>query len=96
MYKIVGITDLQGKSKDERLKEIKEKYSLYGDFYFEPKCDKKFMFVYDGLDSCFISTNITEIDYDFEVPLIIITTQNSIYYMKYIEELELDWDWEMK
>lgn len=84
MVKIEGLTDLNGKSKDERLKEIEEKNSLYGNFWAKPKLNLPLIFFYSDSTKCMVTTDIQKYDYIEKDKLHIITTKNSIYYFKEI------------
>ena len=95
MYKIVGLTDLDGVSKDERLRYIEEKYSLYGSFFYDCfyRLQKGFSFgfVYDGdSDKMLKSSTIKDVDYVEKDKLYIITTRNSIYYIKEVDNEDIE------
>lgn len=95
MYKIVGLTDLDGVSKDERLRYIEEKYSLYGNFFYD--CFYRlqegfsFGFVYNGDSGKMLkSSTIKDVDYVEKDKLYIVTTRNSIYYIKEVDNEDIE------
>lgn len=85
LLEIVGITDLNGKSKDSKIEEIKNNNSLYGTFWGKPKISLPLMFFYKDSRQCMVTTEIQDYEYVKEDKLHIITTKNSIYYIKEID-----------
>lgn len=83
MLEIRSITDVQGNSKDNKLKEIIEKHgSAYGDFLYELLIGFPFYFAYrDDTEKCLRSSRVKDYEYVEKDKLYIITTKNSIYYI---------------
>ena len=83
MLEIIRITDLNGNPKNEYFEHIKTDHSVYGEFVIAPEEDMSFFFkYYDEYSSTLISSTIKKIEYIESDKLYIITTKNSIYYIK--------------
>lgn len=82
MLEIRAITDRQGNSRDDRLKEIVERHGTYGEFFYELMTNVPFYFVYrDDEEKCLRSSYVENYEYVEKDKLYIITTRNSIYYI---------------
>lgn len=82
MYKIVGITDSKGNSKVEAFDYIKENHSLYG-YLTVAEVNLPFTFEYDDESGQMLrSSYVKDYEYIENDKLHIITTMNSIYYIK--------------
>lgn len=94
MYKLAGLTDKEGKSKDETLEHIKKNHSLYGElhiFLYYSFEVHYFCFVYnDNSNQMLRSSTIENDEYVEEDKLRIITTENSIYYFEEVEDESIE------
>ena len=83
MLEIIRITDLNGNPKNEYFEHIKTDHSVYGEFVIAPEEGMSFFFkYYDENSATLVSSKVKEIEYIESDKLYIITTKNSIYYIK--------------
>lgn len=91
MYKIIDILDKDGNHKRESLERIEKKHSLYGYFVFKPRKNVSFEFMYgDNSWKALRSSTVTDVVFVEDNGLYIITTLNSIYYIKEVERINND------
>lgn len=87
MVRIIKVTDLNGKVKEEQMKSLRFAHSMSGEFSFTPQVGSSFFFNYDdNSGKCLCSSTVTDYKYEEENKMHIITTLNSIYYIKEIDE----------
>lgn len=89
MVRITKVTDLSGNVKENFMKSLMFAHPLEGWFGFMPKVGNSFTFEYDdNSGKCLCSSTVTDYTYEEENKMHVITTRNSIYYIKEIGEYD--------
>ena len=83
MLEIIRITGRNNNPKTDLFNYIQKIHSTYGEFIIEPEIGVSFFFkYYDDISETLVSSIVQDIDYVETDKLYIITTLNSIYYIK--------------